>query len=267
MNTHYEMVRCADMHIDYEHYQRPFNQARANKIAKHWDENQIRPLEVSVRANGDMYLLDGQHENCGTLLKWGDSATLPARMHYGLTIEQEAEIFHALNTNFVKPAYNDTLKARVAAGDVKANGYIQCLSIAGIEIDYSRSNEKKCRFVAHRQGESAYRRYGFEKVVKAFKVIRQLTQPGMWRGEMVPALAMVFCSKPDADMKRLVEKLEGISELEFIRDAKIKGQLSSHNSIRGHYGFAKEITDIYNKGMKIPAKRIVLEVSDAEGIH
>jgi len=76
-------------------YQRLRNEDRISKIAKSFDERLLGVPLVNVRANGEVYIVDGQHR-IGALVKNGVNS-VDCRVVYGLTKTEEAEMFISSN--------------------------------------------------------------------------------------------------------------------------------------------------------------------------
>lgn len=100
----------SQMSID-EDYQRP-PQRKINKIAKEWNVEKCRVIEVSYR-NNQFYVVDGQNRYLAAL-QVGEEC-LPCQIHIGLTKEQEAEIFSSQDDNKTKVSTADKFNADIAA--------------------------------------------------------------------------------------------------------------------------------------------------------
>src|SRR5688572_29248244 len=76
-------------------YQRPLDERRVKKMTDAFDENLIGALEVSF-ADGQFWVVDGQHRLA--LLRAKGIKTVNAVIHYGLSLEEEANLFGRLNS-------------------------------------------------------------------------------------------------------------------------------------------------------------------------
>ena len=67
------------------------NENWIKQIVSAWDPRQLRPLTVSVRADGSKWIIDGQHTALAAVQVMGDDAMLPARLYFRLSRKQEAD--------------------------------------------------------------------------------------------------------------------------------------------------------------------------------
>lgn len=90
----YKRVPVGDLYVD-ERYQRPLDKAHVKRISKGFDDRLVGTLEVSQRnGTGSYAVFDGQHRL--EAAKLAKIAALPCLVHKGLTPEEEAGLFVAL---------------------------------------------------------------------------------------------------------------------------------------------------------------------------
>ena len=78
-------------------YQRPIKDCMVDRLVREWDPRLLTPLVVSFR-DGRYYLVDGQHRVCGSRKKSnGKDVDMLCQVYYGLTYEQEAELYYKLD--------------------------------------------------------------------------------------------------------------------------------------------------------------------------
>ena len=109
------MIAKGELKIDHS-YQRPFNLARAKKMAAAWDWDLYAPLTVCLRESGDYYIVDGQHRH-GAAMLIDEITHLDCAVHLYETIDKEARIFKRANTEGVKPTPLEITQAGAVAGD------------------------------------------------------------------------------------------------------------------------------------------------------
>lgn len=102
-------------------YQRPLDQLRVQRMANNYDVALVGILEVAARADGKYAILDGQHRwacvRDVTFGTTGENPHIPCRVHTGLTVAEEAELYHRLNTTRKQLTGWDRWWARRGAGD------------------------------------------------------------------------------------------------------------------------------------------------------
>lgn len=101
-------------------YQRALDEFRVNKMASNYRLALVGILEVSDRGDGRYAILDGQHRWATVRNRTFDqvgATHLPCRVHTGLSVDQEAKLYHELNTTRKQLTGWDRWLARRGAGD------------------------------------------------------------------------------------------------------------------------------------------------------
>lgn len=106
-------IAVSELNIDPQ-AQRTLNEKRAQHIANNMVREAIGSIVVSRRADGDLYIVDGQH-------RWRASAlasipTIMAEIHHGLTQAQEAILFLIKNRESHKPRPIDEYHVGLTGG-------------------------------------------------------------------------------------------------------------------------------------------------------
>lgn len=104
-------------------YQRATDSSASARIIfsmyKCWDWTLCQPLVVSRRADGSLYVLDGQHRLAGARRR-GDILYLPCVVLAGIGISDEAKTFVSLNQERQRLSQADIFHGMLAAGDEHA---------------------------------------------------------------------------------------------------------------------------------------------------
>lgn len=90
-----------------------------NGMVREWDWALCQPLVVSRRADGRLFILDGQHRHSGAIER-GDVLHLPCVLVQGCDLAGEASAFVALNTRRQRLSQSDIFNGMLAAGDPDA---------------------------------------------------------------------------------------------------------------------------------------------------
>jgi hypothetical protein len=101
-------------------YQRELDEVRVLKMAANFKLALVGIVEVSDRGNGRYAILDGQHRWAMVRDRSFDQVKtphLPCRVHTGLSVDQEAKLYHELNTTRKQLTGWDRWLARRGAGD------------------------------------------------------------------------------------------------------------------------------------------------------
>lgn len=119
-------------------YQRDLDPARVARMAKAYDAALVGIVEVSERAGGRFAILDGQHRWAMTkdVLFEQENPHIACRIHSGLSVDEEAKLYHRLNTTRKQLTGWDRWKARRGAGDPVVREIEKACAEAGWVVDY-----------------------------------------------------------------------------------------------------------------------------------
>ena len=100
-------------------YQRVPKPYRVKKIAEGFDPDKLDALKISQRADGSLWVIDGNHRLQAILaLGWSDQL-VPVRLLRGLSYQQEAALF-AAQRDRSDPSAAESFRAALDAGDADA---------------------------------------------------------------------------------------------------------------------------------------------------
>lgn len=132
-------VQIGELHFDWQRweggrsvgYQRQLDEGRVGRYSAEYDPRLARPVVVNRRADGSMYVIDGQH-TIAIERGLGRSVVL-ATVWDGLTPQQEADLYNRLNSQRVTPNQWNRFGARATAGDPKALAIIALAAECGFK--------------------------------------------------------------------------------------------------------------------------------------
>lgn len=134
-----EWIDVSALLVDPE-YQRELSPQWVRKIANEFDPDVLGVLVVSRRADGNIYVVDGQHRVAAILeMGWHDQK-VPCNVYDGLSLEDEAKIFWKPQTSRKYLAPGPRFRARLIAGEpealkireiVEANGFSITVNAGG----------------------------------------------------------------------------------------------------------------------------------------
>ena len=111
----------------------PVSQNLIARIARGWNWDLCQPLTVSRRANGHLYVIDGQHRLAAARRR-GDIAELPCVVVNYADAAAEAASFVAINQQRKALSKLDLFRAAVASGQPRALAISRALAKAGLSI-------------------------------------------------------------------------------------------------------------------------------------
>jgi hypothetical protein len=110
------------------------------RIAANWDWGLCQPLYVARRADGKLYVVDGQHRWAAAKLR-GDIWQLPCVVRSFSSTEEEAAAFVALNQERTPLTALQIFRASVASGDPEACGILAAIEEAGLSLATTSNNQ------------------------------------------------------------------------------------------------------------------------------
>lgn len=126
-----EHVKLTNIMVD-ERAQRSLDEKRAERLSESFDWTAFGNIHVSLRHDGSMYVVDGQHRvQAARMAGFNGSTMIPAVVHRGLSIEQEAHLFRVLNAG-VAPKPIDKFLIGLTAGyeeECEINKIVESLGV------------------------------------------------------------------------------------------------------------------------------------------
>lgn len=258
--TNISHVNVDDLKTDYS-YQRALDEKRVKKIAQDFTPEIAGVIVVSRRADGSLYVVDGNHR-VSAMRSIGRKYAV-ANIFDGLSDTEEADLFRRLNTSQKKPSFNEVLVASIAAGNEESVAYKALLDMSGVKYSFNANcGTDKC-FIAHKQGLMAVKRFGAQVFLSTLRILNMSVQ--RLDGALVSGLANVLHSYPGIKRDRLTQVLSITPYEDIIRTtASFAGVIYSGNG--AYVSLAKAIVSFYNKGLTA-RNRLDLAVLDRKEVQ
>lgn len=117
--------------------------ARVKKLAREWDFDKAGTLHVSQRSDGKYYIVEGNHRRLAALELGYGTTKARCECHRGLSLEQEAALFLALND--VRPVTAwDKFRVGLEAGDPLPIMVRDTLAKYGLKIGPQANDSTVC---------------------------------------------------------------------------------------------------------------------------
>lgn len=129
-------------------YQRELNQKKIDKIISQWNYDLVNEPKVSMRADGKLYVFNGQHTTVGWKIHEGEDAPIMCKVYRGLTWEEEKELFIKQNGISSDPTTFEKMRACYNAGDTDVRGMVVAAARAGVEVTFATKSEAFGRCIA-----------------------------------------------------------------------------------------------------------------------
>lgn len=242
-----ERVKVSDIIVDQ--YQGHVNKSLVEHIAKNWDEDAAGAIVLNLRKNGTYAAVDGQHRVLAARIAKIES--LRALVFIEKTPKQEAELFVMLNRKHnVQPL--DRFRANLFAGCTDEKNVNAALEEVGLGIAAApgwRANFGKHILCVGRLME-IYRNFGlahFKTVVGTLaSAYKGYDDPKAYVAEAFGGLSQFIFRYPDADLKRVIQKLSERAPTVMLGMAAVKRDRGQDASM----GWGKALTSLYNAGYR-----------------
>ncbi len=247
----FKWLPIKDMIVD-PRYQRPVHKAEVGRIAANMDLDLLGVWTVNVRDSGEVALIDGQQRREAFIaLNWLD-VTAPCNVYTGLTVQEEAEKFYALNGLRVAVSTSDKWKARLVAGEKLAVDISAVAHEVGYDVPvhrYSPKNAPHGALLCYATLEKAYTRAGRAHLKEILTTIM-----AAWGVNTPLATSAYLVGGMDAFLMRYRGIAGGLDMPGFIKrlaKATPVGILQSRRTARGiatsaNIEVARVLVDIYN---------------------
>lgn len=194
-----------DLAVD-EETQRKYDPAHAKRIADNFDVTLVGLLQVSRRADGTFYVIDGQHRRAAAIIAGHGHRPLACQVMDGLTLEEEARRFVGVNSTTKKPSALDLYRLRVKSGDETAVAINTIVNSHGLHAGTGAGDGQVQAVVAL---EKVFTEHGPLVLSRTLDVLL-----GAWQRDrdaydasVLRGLASVLASHPDLDEGRMVKVL------------------------------------------------------------
>lgn len=182
----YDYVELAILRIDLE-YQRRRSPGKVKALRGDWSPWACQPMAVSVRKNGDHYLVDGQHR--AATLESLDIKFWPALLYKGLSAQDEARMWMAVNSGQTKPNTGAQFVGLLASGDHEAQQINALVVGAGYRINTLRGRHRTSGIY-------------IDAIAAVIRIFREARGPGLAR-----VLRVVSTAWPDPDETQRTSRL------------------------------------------------------------
>ena len=227
-------------------YQRPLNEKKVRAIVENYNYHKDHEIDVSYR-DGCYWCFDGQHRiRAHQLLGMDD---IKARVHYGLSYEQEADLFARQHENEQNVGKRDIWHASVESGDYspETQDIINICKEMGFRVSIGKSKTENT-FHCVRELQSFYSRHGrngFKTMVFIIKTAWD-RQPNNTHRDIVSGLDRLMSAfkLSDAQVNRLRDCLAKITPQVFL-------QLSVTSNGRGGKYAGVYMARVHNRGLRL----------------
>lgn len=242
------------LRIDHDYYQRELDEGFVARIVKTFDATKLGELEVNIRPDGSIYVIDGQHRltALARIVRNPDLFQVPCILNTVPTVEEETNLYLARNF-YIKPATSKTtFQARITMGDeraiairdlIEAHGYRPWMSTVRVSVPAGWINTGAAEFVV--------RQFGLPRLDVTLDILRLVYGDRIsFQTKFLTGLA-TFTHRSGGDpnfrMERLIEVLRR-NPPEVILTTGANRRAMHH--VSNQIGVALALFDAYNYGIQ-----------------
>jgi hypothetical protein len=234
-NARVELVDVNNIAVDS--YQREIRSYKLRRMIREWDPTIVGYVHLSLRADGSLFVIDGQHRiEAVRHLQGKLGPHIEAIVREGLTSQEEAHFFAESQNPKRRTALtpDDLHRASVYAGNTDAMDIERIVTATGFRIGNDRKGDGLTRVRATQALEDTYERYGSTHLFETLEFLGNAwgTKFAPQR-EMVSGAAMFLAMYPDANMTSLAKRVRKELHEDWRRRAKSRAQNDRLSSSEG----------------------------------
>lgn len=262
-----EYIRAGDLKVDHDGYQRKAK-VLVGKIARNFNSRIFGVITVSRRANGQCYIIDGQHR-VAAVVRMGNGATpVPCIVHEGLSYQDEALMFHLMNTQTQAMTPQDKMRGALESGDPIALDIREIVERVGFQLGLDDSALTGGRIPGIGALTKAHQQYKDGHLYESLRLIADTwgTSHGP-RGTMIEGVSIFISFYREVwDRKRFITRLS-ICDPEMI----VKKASETHRllGVSTGEGVLYGLVDAYNnrtaKPNRIPRVEEIRAINKLKG--
>lgn len=241
--AHLQWVPADDLRVNPV-AQREFRPNHARDLLHKFDIDKFQVPHVNRRADGSLYIMEGQHSTWAYRHFFGDGQQIQVWLYEGLSEREEAEFFLSLNDRKnIDPM--DRFKAGVTAEREAESDIDRIVRANGCTVSKSRADHSIGAIGAL---NTIYQRHGGAVLGRTLRVIRDSFGEGGYERPVMLGIAAVLARYSDQiDDQRLTTKLGSIRN-------GWKGLVQRTAQIRQSHGVSQAeaasaaVVEIYNSG-------------------
>lgn len=203
-------VKPNDLRVDYS-YQRLPSPDRVNSIARNYNGNALGVITLSIRENGELFIIDGQHriEALKKIGKGNDD--INAIVFFDLSIKDEAEMFVIMNESRTKPKRADLHKASAKAGDGESIEIDNVLAKHGLSVgDKPGDNIVRAIGTLHKVNS----KIGIDKLDEIIQILIDANgkHSSAFQSEYICAVACILVQFNNVDKTRFTSAIQTLGD-------------------------------------------------------
>lgn len=202
-----QKVLIRDLQVDFA-YQRKLDSFRVRTLSSNFTWDLFGVIEVSRRADSTLYVIDGQHRVAAARAAGHDLKEIDAMVHEGITVNQEADLFHRLNKGRMAvnalSGFRSALHAQYPT-EVEVNQIL-------VDLGLQWGSAKGPTLIGAVQAlTKVHTRHGnLRRVLTTLKLWHSDPRGSVFDSYLIQGLSVFYRAYPEIDDDKLLKKLQGI---------------------------------------------------------
>jgi hypothetical protein len=245
------IIRLRMIDLIMDRYQRAYRESDSKKIARTFEAQQCDTLVVSARSDGTFACIDGQHRAKALLIKFGPDVTWPCRVISGLSFEDEARLFRALNEYRRPMSVMARFHSALLGGDPEAVRVSEIIESNGFRVGSESIGHSADDHYIRAIGTvlKVHREYGEDALVEVLSIYAEAfgNRPAPGVGELQGIATMLSRYRGIIDRGRLIRAMKTTTVSRWRADAAdMKRVLGASEAV----GAGMVMTRAYNRGLR-----------------
>lgn len=252
------LVKPSELNIDMS-YQREINYSKVNFIVNNYNENAIGVITLSMRENGDLYIIDGSHRVEALKRLGKGNGDINAIVFFNLSIQDEANLYIVINENRTKPKKSDLHKAGVSSGNTDS------IAIDALLRSHNLSVENRPGDGVIRAIDTLYKvnsKIGINNLNNVIKVLKEAngTNSTAFQAEYLTAVATIIVNYKLLNLTRLASCIASLGDPTNVI-AKAKSSSRGSTPFANNIALCLIIIDSYNHRLRVNKLNSVVVLS------
>jgi hypothetical protein len=221
-------LRVGDIDV-CEEGQRKLREDHVAELMRNFNERDLGTPEVSYR-DGRYYVVDGQHRVTAARRKRGDGFVIVCKVHYGLTAEEEAEMFMAINEDRLRMDNATRIEQAIRAQDEDFNRLRRLVSLGGFDFVQRGQKKQWNQFSNHTVLFRILKAVGEEAFIQGLQLIADT-----WRGDSSASHTEMVWGAAEfmRQYGNQIDYARAIKQLKCIRCADVRSAAKASTSVQG----------------------------------
>lgn len=241
----FEYLPVASVRVEME-YQRDLKAWKVARMVREYDVHRLQPIEVSRRADGTLWCIEGQHRL--TTARQLGMHVIGAMVHVGLTQADEAILFWLFQRDRTALSVWDSFKARLIGHEPHAIAVDETVMAA--DLTYGRDSGRDINALAVLEGIE--RVGGKTLLLDTLMTIKTIWPIASHRfdGPVISGVATIlrqYGTLPVFNRDRMLAVLSTIPPSALIAEARQSRSVTNTSTTRVNYAMAITMRDAYNR--------------------